>query len=526
VDGVGVGNPRVVAFLDIGTNSVRLLVSRVSPGGGSTTLTRQKEVVRLGEEEFAQGELQTDAMDRCVKVCRHLSALAMSFGVDEFVAVATSATREASNRHTLLSRIRHEAGVDVRVISGLEEARLIYLGVVSGVRLADGLSLIIDIGGGSTEMVLGDQHHYTTLSSHPLGSIRLTNQFFPGGTAAPVSRKKYRFLRDHVAGVLKDFEGEIRESDIVEVVGCSGTLINLAEIAVLMRRDAHDTSPVLATRREIRGVIAYLCSLPLEERRKVPGINPDRADIIIAGAAIIDVVLDMTGSSALTVTERGLQDGLLADYLSRMATLPLLSDTTVRKRTVSQLAHSYLINELHARSVTGLALSLFDSGSEAGLHQMGVWERELLEYATLLHDIGSFISYLDHQDHSWYIIRNSEMAGFDRTETEVIASLTRFHRRRPPRWRSVELAHIPKNLRKRVLALAVFLRLAESLDRSHAALVSRAAFFSMADGTFTLYVYTRSADCQLELAGVLKEASTFERIFQRGLVVQVTGEEG
>ncbi len=187
--------------------------------------------------------------------------------------------------------------------------------------------------------------------------------------------------------------------------------------------------------KDLRKVIDLLCSLPLEERRKIPGINPERADIIIPGAAILDLFMKELSLDSITITGRGLQDGLLVDYLSRMDTFPLLGELSPRQRSVLQLGRSCGINEVHARTVTSLVLELFDSAKDQKLHTFGDGERELLEYATFLHDIGSFISYTNHHAHSYYIIKNSELLGFDQKEVTFMANIARFHRKKTPRKR-------------------------------------------------------------------------------------------
>jgi exopolyphosphatase/guanosine-5'-triphosphate,3'-diphosphate pyrophosphatase len=514
-----VGEGRVVAFIDIGTNSIRLMIVRLFPNCTYNVLTNQKEVVRLGEGEFGQEMIHEEAMDRAVIVCKNFVELARSFGTEEFVAVATSATREAHNRNHFLNRIRHEAGIDVGVISGREEARLIYMGVVSGTHIEDCQTIFIDIGGGSTEISIGNQHSYHFLDSLRLGSIRLTNQYFKNTEKGPIPKALYEQIKRHVKNELIRPLNEMKGFHLDLAIGSSGTIINLAEIA--SRLDTPVKSEELSLNREsLRQVSDILCSVPLAQRRKIPGINPERADIIIAGAAILDTIMDELDLDHIQVSTRGLKEGLLAEYLSRMEDFPLLGQLTLRERSVLQLARSCGINELHARTVSRLALELFDSALIAGIHQYGEKERELLLYATFLHDIGSFISYTNHHAHSYYLIRNTEMLGFDQKEIATMAYITRFHRKKAPGKKQLQISGLDKNTRGTIRLLSAFLRLAESLDRSHTGLIRHARFVSSGKKEARLGI-TATGDCQLEIWGVENEVENFSRVFQKKLVAEV-----
>jgi exopolyphosphatase/guanosine-5'-triphosphate,3'-diphosphate pyrophosphatase len=266
-------------------------------------------------------------------------------------------------------------------------------------------------------------------------------------------------------------------------------------------------------------VIDLICSLPLDQRRKVPGMNPERADIIIAGAAILDTFMKELGLDFILTTARGLQDGLLIDYLSRIDAFPLLGELSPRQRSVLQLGRSCGINEVHARTVTSLVLELFDSAKEQGLHNFSDNERELLEYATFLHDIGSFISYSNHHAHSYYIIKNSELLGFDQREITFMANIARFHRKKAPRKKDLEVMELESREREALRVLTTFIRLSESLDRSHTALIRHVKFTKVDKGCVHLEVVARG-DCQLEIWSVEAEKKAFEKIFEKQLVIE------
>jgi exopolyphosphatase/guanosine-5'-triphosphate,3'-diphosphate pyrophosphatase len=511
---------RIIAFIDIGTNSVRMLVVRLNPNHSYSILTSQKQQVRLGEGEFDDDEITPEAIDRACVVCRKFADLARTFNAEEFIAVATSAAREASNQNELLDRLRHEAQIDVRVISGLEEARLIYLGVASGMHLGERQAFFIDIGGGSTEISVGGQHQFQILESFRLGAIRLTNMFFSETPLGPVRPEQYRIVQQYVRNAIIHTIQKVKLQKIDLAVGSSGSIMNLADI---VQRSPHTEQNVPAgvlTYRDLKKTIDLLCALPLEERRKSPGINPERADIIIAGAVILETFMREIGLESITTTSRGLQDGLLMDYLSRMENFPLFGTLSPRERSVLQLGRSCGINEAHARNVTRLALEIFDSAKEVRLHNYGDWERELLEYAAFLHDIGSFISFTNHHAHSYYIIKNSELLGFDQKEIDIMANIAKFHRKKKPRKKHLDLPEFADNDQRIVLVLAMFIRLSESLDRSHAGFVQHAEFVRAEKNEVILNIVAES-DCQLEIWGAEAEQRTFERVFQKRLKIEV-----
>jgi exopolyphosphatase/guanosine-5'-triphosphate,3'-diphosphate pyrophosphatase len=511
---------RVVAFIDIGTNSIRMFIVRLFPNCTYNVLSRQKETVRLGEGEFRDGLILDTAIDRAVTVCRNFTGLARSFSIDEIVAVATSAAREAKNRNVLLNRLRHEASIDVRVISGRDEARLIYMGVVTGIHLGEQQAVFIDIGGGSTEIAIGGQHTSCHLESLLLGSIRLTNLFFTGNEQKPVHRKKYERIRAHVRSVIEPALPGLRSHHFDTAIGSSGTIINLAEIAMKTGNGASGNENGLS-RADLSRVAEMLCSLPLSLRRKVPGINPERGDLIICGAAILETLMDALAIDRIASTTRGLQDGLLADYLSRMEDFPLIGNLSVRERSVLQLARSCGINEHHARTVARLAQELFTSARGCGLHAYAGQEEELLVYATFLHDVGSFISYNNHHLHSHYLIKNSDLSGFLPREILLMASLARYHRKRPPEKKTLSVVlPLQPGDQELIQVLSEFLRMVESLDRSHTGLIRHARFLSQS-ATGVVLELTAVGECQLELSGIENEADNFRRVFGKPLITHV-----
>ena len=516
-------SPRTVAFIDIGTNSIRLFVVRVNPDCSFATLTSQKEPVRLGEGEFPEGVITPKAMDRAVLVAGKFVEIARSFNVDEFVSVATSATREAKNRFLFLSRLRKEAGLDTRVISGREEARLIFMGVSSALTGKDRDIMVIDIGGGSTEVAIGRDQACGVLASFRLGTIRLANIFFPEGVPDTVPMETYRDICRYVRKEIHALVQQGRDVHDTRVVGSSGTLINLRDIAA---RAYHGDDPDRTTLslEDLHTLSPLLCGLPLRERRRIPGINPERADIIIPGAAIIQTIMEEMKIPSLEISPRGLQDGLLVDYMTHLEGFPLIGSLSAREKSVLLTGREFGINEFHARTVAKIALDLFDSGARESLHTLGVEEREILEYAAFLHDTGSVISFRNHHLHSCYIIRNSDLLGFTPEEIRMMAYIARYHRKKFPR-KDMMIPGLGEKKTQQVLILAVFVRLAEILDRRHAALIDRVAFTHADPESVELRIFSRE-DCQFESWGIEKELKIFERVFQKNLCYRLIQEHG
>lgn len=511
----------VVAFIDIGTNAIRLLVVRLIPNHSYSTVTQQREAARLGEGEFTDRRLQPEAMDRAVLVCRKFVELAQFHGAQKIVAVATSATREAVNEEEFLHRLREEAGLDVRVISGREEARLIYSGLSSFVHLGDGNAVFLDIGGGSTEVIVGGQHEYQYLDTIGVGAVRLTTILLSPNEGMPVPPERYQLLRQYVRHAAIHTVYHIKQHRIDLAIGSSGTIQNLASVAARALRNRSLETEEILSYTDLRRVAAMLCALPLEDRRKVPGLNPDRADIIISGAAILDALMEELGLAEIHVLqEGGLREGLLMDYFAESA--HDVHRLSVRERSIVQLGRSCKIDESHARNAERLALELFDSAQRARLHPYGEWERELLGYATLLHDIGAFLSYSNHHVHSYYLINNADLLGFYKTEIEIMALTALFHRKALPSAKHPGYAVLDRDTRKLVAFLSLLVRLVESLDRSHQKVVKHARLRPSGPKGLCLAIET-SGDAQLELWGIETRERAVQKTLGRKLKIELNG---
>jgi len=510
---------RVVGFIDLGTNSIRLLLVRIKPDRSYAVLSQRKETVRLGEGEFKTERLQPEAMDRAVLVCQNFAQMARSRGADEIIALATSATREAQNRKTFLRRLEEEADLEVRVISGREEARLTYLGVSSGINMGERQGFFIDIGGGSTEIAVGDQSEHFYLDTLKLGSIRLTMLFLEMNEGL-VSSEQYETLQGYVRDTAIRTLQKANRYRLEMGIGSSGTIENLADIAIRNFHQRRREPDDVLTHEELKGVVGMLCGLSLENRKRVPGINPDRADIIIGGAAILDTIMQELGLKEIHISERSMRDGMLVDYLNRMDGAESEQELSFREASVLRLGRALGFDEEHARHVTRLALNLFDISKEQGLHNLTLWERELLEYAAMLHDIGMSLSYSNHQAHSYYFITNAELLGFDQTEIAIIAATALFHRKKFPRKRDNEFAALDDRSQEIIQVLGVLLSIAEGLDRSHMSLV-RDMEMELEGKRMALLRIRATQECPLEVWGVEYHDKAFQKAFGRRLAVEV-----
>jgi exopolyphosphatase/guanosine-5'-triphosphate,3'-diphosphate pyrophosphatase len=511
---------QILAFIDIGTNSIRLILVRLNPNHSYTVLRQEKEVVRLGENEFKNNHLQPEAMERAVLVCKKFAELAKSFGAGEITAVATSAAREARNQAEFLEKLKNEAKLEVRVIPGKEEARLIYLGVSSGVHIGKRKAIFIDIGGGSTEIAIGDQTQHYYVDSFELGAIRLTTMFIRDGGTGYVPQDVYARMKLYIKNRILKTAQLMKSARIECAFGSSGTIVNLAEIAMNIHERDDAGRKLVLSYKDLRKVVSTLCTLGLDERKNIQGINPERADIIIGGAAILETIMEEFGLDEITVSDRGIVHGMLMDYLSRHEGFPQFQEMSVREMSVLQLGRSCNINERHANAVVSLALQLFDSSRRIGLHDLGERERELLKYSAFLHDIGGFISFKSHHLHSHYIIGNTELLGFDQIEINIMANVARFHRKKLPKRNDQALAELDEHSANTVIVLSMLLRIAEKLDRSHTGLIKKAEFTGKNRTTVELAIWPESS-CELEVWGVESNVKAFEKLFRRKLSLNV-----
>lgn len=480
--------PRRLAAIDIGTNSVRLIVAEASLDGSYRVLDDEKELTRLGRGLHATGKLAPDAIEHTVAASARMVQIARGYGATDVRLVATAAAREAKNAHRLRTALESATGLPLTIIDGHEEAMLAYRSAAGAFDLSRSTALVIDIGGGSTELVLSapapengaldsSEPHagvIESVRSLPLGAVRLTERF---GGPDRVGTRRFAELREHIREELRRHAGKALTPPQI-VVGTGGTLTTLGAMARHRRLGPSAdglfsaVQGYLVERADLKHLLDYTRKLPVSDRVKIPGLPPDRADIIVAGLAIIDGVLKHFGVNGVRVHSGGIRDGLLRSMV-RAATGVQPSDPRPDPmRGVRRLAESCNFEAPHATHVTKLALSLFDQLVQAGIEppkgvSLDAEARLLLEAAAYLHDIGYLINYAKHHKHSYHLIIHADLPGLTSRQIQVIACVARYHRSAEPRPRHTGYAALPEPDRALVRVLAGILRFADGLDRTH-----------------------------------------------------------
>ncbi len=509
-----------IAAIDIGTNSIHMIVVQVRPDLSFEVIDREKEMVRLGAGGLDGRALTPEAMHAALQVLSKFRRLAESHKVDEVIAVATSATREAENGGEFLQAVTQQTGIRPRVISGTEEARLIHLAAVYGVSVPGDVAVVIDIGGGSVEVTRGAGPAIELGRSFKLGVIRLTERFVKTDPLEPRDERK---LVRHIDAEIGKYLHQISRAGFERVIGTSGTILSLGAVASAAEGLAPGAS--LRNRRftakQIRHVRKELVALDLEKRLRVPGLEPRRADLAVAGAILIDEILRRLGANGITLCDLSLREGLVLDYISRHRKEIAQADRypDVRRRSVFELAERCNYWPEHSQHVARLSIGLFDQ--TRAIHGLTDREREWLEYAAILHDIGVHISYEGHHKHSYYLVKNGDLRGFEPDEIEAIALVARYHRQATPKRRHDGFVSLRRRTRRTVRTLAAILRLAESLDRSHAQTITGLELHDRGDDD--LLQLRTTGDAELELWAAARHAAPFERLTGKPLRIEVSG---
>jgi exopolyphosphatase / guanosine-5'-triphosphate,3'-diphosphate pyrophosphatase len=461
-----------LAAIDIGTNSIHMIVVQVKADLSFEIVDREKEMVRLGAGGLDGRDLAPGAIASALDTLARFKQIAESRQADEVLAVATSAVREAPNGGEFLKTVAERTGIRPRVIPGTEEARLVHKAAVYGVDATSGTTVVIDIGGGSMEVTLGTATEVHLARSFKLGVLRLTDQFV---SSDPLSKGDERRLVKHVRQEFGDFATQLVAAGFTRVIATSGTSLSLGEVAMadskLFDGDTihHTRLPAKLLHKARKQVV----ELDMSRRLRLPGLDARRADLVVAGGILLDTVVRLLGAKDITLADLALREGVVLDYIDRnrkrIASIDRYPD--IRRRSVVELGERCRWYPEHSEHVARLALSLFDQ--TRGVHGLGDRAREWLEYAALLHDVGGHIAYVNHHKHSYYLIHHGGLRGFEPEEIEAVALMARFHRRGRVKKSNRLVSSLPPATRRAVRVGAALLRLAESLDRSHGQVVDQ-----------------------------------------------------
>ncbi len=509
---------RIAAF-DLGSNSFHLLVVDAHADGTFVPLVKEKEMLRLGDAVGREGRIPEALADRAVATVHRFRKLAEGAGSDEILAYATSAIREAENGGELVDRMAVEAGVKVRVISGREEAQLIFAAVRASVVIDPGPALCLDLGGGSLELMVGDGGGLRWAESVKLGVARLSAELVTGD---PLSDDDVRRLRKRITSVLGPLADDVAGFGPGMAVGSSGTFCDLARMVAARRTGSVPlaVNQLSFSREELLALHEELLRLRSSERARLPGLEAKRADIIPAGSTLLLTAMELFGFDRMTVSEWALREGIILDAIPRHEAADWTGDPrAIRATSVLQLARRCNWDEGHGRHTARLALDLFDQTSS--LHGLGPHDRELLEHGSLLHDIGEHVSTESHHKHSAYLIQHGKLRGFPPDEIDFVAALARAHRGGGPKPSHEPFSFLDGDAQDRVTRLAALLRVADGLDRGRAANVS--GIDVVLNGSRARLVAKADVDIAVELWGARRKRELFERVFGRRLEV-VPGE--
>jgi len=505
--------PRLAA-VDIGTNSMRLVVAEVQPDGSYRVLDQDREMTRLGRGLYDSGRIGDGPMEQSLQTLGRMKAIAEGFGVGELRAIATSAVREAANGRDFVREAWRRCRVRIEVVPPEEEARLAFRSVSRHYDLSDRLTAIVDIGGGSAEVILAAGGVIDQVVSLPLGAVRLSERYCKSD---PLRPKHWKALRRGIDSTIKEMMGKPPFAAEV-MIGSGGTFTNLAEMAQLERdgkvAQARDHA---ISRAEVVRLLDRLRETPLEARRQIPGLNPQRADIIVAGVAAVARLMRRLGTQRVLVNDRGIRDGVLLSMIDDLfgTTPPARAPVADRMEVVRRFARKCHSNERHCEHVATLAASIFDALSDAYALPSG--GRDILRAAALLHDIGYLINHEEHHKHAYHLIMHGDLRGFSSREIELIANVARYHRRAAPKKAHANFARLDRGERRLVRRLSGVLRVADGLDRAHGQAI-QGVRCRVGDGWVRMLVRA-TRDPAIELEDATRKAGLFERAFRAGLTL-------
>lgn len=500
-----------IAAIDIGTNSIRFIVAEAVKEGKFKILDDEKVTVRLGENLIQTGMISEEATGRALEAVRRFRKLLAGLKVGVVEAVATSAVRNAANGKELVEALTTELGHEVRVISGTEEAELAAASALFNFDMNGKRFAMADIGGGSLEVVTAFGNHIEECYTIDLGTVVMTERFLHSD---PIKAVELHQLQRHVRECLKKVLSDSRIS-VDTLIGSGGTVTSLGYMAMSRHKDDYSSAHGYEVlRSEAVHLLAMITRKDIKARRLIPGLNPDRADIIVAGIVVIDELMKFFGANRLLVNERGIREGLIINAMKRQGLMPAVSPPRNWRDSVLEFARSCQADETHSLHVSHLALSIFDS--LALPFNLKKNDRRILEAAAILHDTGYFISYGSHHKHSYHLIRHADLFDFSPRERELIAQVARYHRKSLPKRKHESFQTLRERDRQLVARLGGILRMADGLDRRRAGFVQEVSCGF--GGNVITTNLKASEDISVEVFGANAKKDLLEKAFGAGVV--------
>ena len=508
-----------LAAIDIGSNSVRLLVAEALRGGTYRILDEEREPTRLGRSVSEKGQLDDESMERTITALQTFKQIAAGYQATSLRTIATCAVREARNGPEFCRRVREQVGLEVEVISGDREARLAFSSVQNAFDLSGKNVIVADIGGGSTEVVFATGDLIESIFSTPLGAVRLTEQFALGeGAVVETFQRDIARMEEEIALCLKKRTTRPLFAPHF-LVGCGGTFTTLAELMMATKKEGDvPVAGYKVSHAEVRHLLDRLLKMPLRSRRSMAGMTPDRADIILAGLSIIDSLMKRFRVNTLMIHTRGVRDGLVREMIDD-AVGTTVDDPAHRDAAIERLAAACSGELEHGRTVSLLAGRIFDQ--LAAPLELMAGDKLLLECAARLQDVGYVINYDQHHKHSYHLIRNSRLPGIRAHDLELIANVARYHRGAHPKRKHENLARLSPEDQSRVQRMAAILRLAGGLDRSRSQQVRDVQVRSEHDRVFIDVVADQEP--LVDIWGAERRTDLFEKVFNLPITIRWAG---
>jgi exopolyphosphatase/guanosine-5'-triphosphate,3'-diphosphate pyrophosphatase len=502
---------QVLGAIDIGTNSFHLVIAEVDNKGIVKVLTSDREVVRLSRSSTDMKYITEESMQRGIQVLQRFKKVCDNYKC--FIrAVGTSATREALNRDEFITRVYTQTGIKIEVVSGFEESRLIYLGALQALPIYNKKILLIDIGGGSTEFVIGYHGNIIYANSIKIGAVRLTEKFFHKKPSYEVIDQAKLYIKGMISNVTRFLVNHRVEM----VVGTSGTIMAIANVIFLSEnktiQEPANLNGYVIKQKAINKIASKIYNSKMSELGQIKGIQKERRDIIRAGALIFDTIVKELGIDKVVISSYALREGIILDTIDKEHNTLVNADmANVRYRSIMNLGKSCNFDKLHSEQVAKIALKIFDFLSNK--YNLDSKDKEFLEAAALMHDIGSHISHFQHHRHSYYLIVNSDLLGYNYSDLEIIANIARYHRKSHPKIKHENYNKLDYQSKEKVKKLAGILRIADGLDRGHCSVVKDIELKLSRNALNITVITSAGSDASLEIWAANNKKTLFEESF-------------